>query len=84
MKRNQDERQYQPLLCKAVLLFIEALIINVLRYGTLSDVTILILIANVVSFVHIDSVKGAYLKTKITLLVCVHEIFGPLFLMDWY
>jgi len=70
--------------CEAVLLFIETLTLNVLRYGTLSDVTMPILIANAVSFARIGSVKGAYLKTEITLLVCVQEILGPLFLMNWY
>jgi len=35
-----------------------------------------ILIANAVSFVRIGSVKGAYLKTEITLLVWVQEILG--------
>jgi len=82
--RDPNGRQYQPLLCEAVLLFIEALILKVLRYGTLSDVTLPMLIANAVSLVHIDSVKAAYLKTEITLLVCIYEIFGPLFLLDWY
>jgi hypothetical protein len=62
----------------------ETLIINVLRYGTLCDVTMPILTANFVSFVCIGIVKGAYLKTGITLLVCVHEILGPLFFMDLY
>lgn len=81
---DPNGRQYKLLLCEAVLLFIQTAILNVLRYGTLSDVTLPILIANAVSFVRIDTVKVAYLKTEITLLVCVHEIFGPLFLMDWY
>ena len=59
--RDPKGRQHQPLLCEAVLLFIEAVILNVLRYGILSDVTMPILIANAVSFVRIYSVKAAYL-----------------------